>query len=53
MNDFAGSLIPPEIQITAYDNGGGQIGGVTATYSTGDQSGDPTCDILSALTFSQ
>jgi hypothetical protein len=44
-----GYYIPPEIQITAYDNGGAQIGQVTATYSTGDQSGETTCDILSAL----
>ena len=44
-----GYYIPPELQITAYDNGGAQIGQVTVIYSTGDQSGGGTCDILSAL----
>ncbi len=44
-----GYYVPPEIEITAYDNGGGQIGKVTATYSTGDQSGETTCDIIEAL----
>jgi hypothetical protein len=46
---IAGYYIPPKIQITAYDNGGGNIGQVTVTYSTGDQSGKSTCDIVSAL----
>ena len=44
-----GHYIPPGIQITAYDNGGAQIGQVTTTYSTGDQSGENTCDIVSKL----
>ena len=46
-----GHYIPPEIQITAYDNdnSSAQIGQVTATYSTGDQSGESTCAIVSAL----
>ena len=45
----SGHYIPPEIQITAYDNSGNQHGQVTATYSTGDQSGGSTCDILTDL----
>jgi hypothetical protein len=48
-----GHYIPSEIEITAYDNSGpskgGQIGKVTATYSTGDQSGGGVCDIIKEL----
>jgi len=44
-----GYYIPPEIVITASDNGGAQHGQVLVTYSTGDQSGGSTCDILGAL----
>ena len=42
-----GYYVPPEIIITAYHNGL-EIGHVTVTYSTEDQSGD-VCDILSKL----
>jgi len=43
-----GHYIPPKIQITAWHNGA-PAGQVTMTYSTEDQSGETTCDILSAL----
>ncbi len=44
-----GYHIPPEIEITASDNGGAVHGKVLVTYSTGDQSGESACDILGAL----
>jgi hypothetical protein len=45
----SGHYIPPEIQITAYDNGGATIGQVTVTYSTEDQSGESACGIIQTL----
>jgi hypothetical protein len=45
-----GHYIPPQIQITAYDNrASGQAGQVTLQYSTEDQSGGSACGYIAAL----
>ncbi len=47
-----GHYIPPGFQITAYENGGPQIGQVTVRYSTGDQSGGSVCDAIGGIVSS-
>jgi hypothetical protein len=46
-----GHYIPQKILITAYknDGSGDSIGGVTVTYSTGDQSGGDVCGPINDL----